>query len=206
MARSEDMKTPLARVSFAQDLFEPRTKKNGSKDWGCTLLFPKSTDITALKKLAADAAIAEWGDKAIQWIKDELIKTPFLDGDGKQALSKKTGERHEGYAGCTFIRCSSGEKYKPLVVDQRRQPILDTKGLKSGDYVYAVVNAFTWVNDENGKGVSFGISLVQKVRDGESIGGAGGGADPEKFFETIADEGDAPEATKSGAGASALFA
>ena len=73
----------------------------------------------------------------------------------------------------------------------------------SGCYVYAVVNAFTWENKEKGKGISFGLSMAQFVKDGENLGG--GGADPEEFFEVIPDTGDAPASTKSGAGAGGLF-
>ena len=96
MARSEDIKTPKAIIAFAQAAFEPQERENGKKQYAPSLLFKKGADLSALKKIAADAAIAEWGDKAIQWIKDEVIKSPFLDGDGKQAVSKKTGERHPG--------------------------------------------------------------------------------------------------------------
>lgn len=207
MARSEDIKTPLAIASFTKDLFEARERDNGSKSFGCTLLFPKTVSIAALEEKALEAAKAEWGDKAIQWIKDGLVKSPFLDGDGPQGISKKSGERHAGYAGHRFIRCTSGADYKPKVFDKKRNPVMDVDGIPSGSQVYGVVNAYTWENDKNGKGISFGISLVQvaRVATGDEVLGGSGGPDPDKYFETIADEGDAPAATKGGAGASGLF-
>lgn len=207
MARSEDVKTPLAIVSFAADLFTPRTNDSGQAKYGCTLLFPKTTDISALHDIALSAAKEEWGDKAIQWLKDGLIKSPFLDGDGKQGLNKKTGERHAGYAGCTFIRCTSGADYKPRVCDRLRNPVLDKAECLSGSQVYAVVHAYTWDYAGQGKGITFGISLVQvvKLAEGAEVLGGGGGADPDKFFEKIADEGAAPDSTRSGAGAGGLF-
>ncbi|UXS23120.1 DUF2815 family protein [Agrobacterium tumefaciens] len=205
--RSKDAKTPLAVVSFTKDLFTARERDNGTKGFGCTLLFPKTVDITALHALALEAAEGEWGEKAKQWIKDEVIKSPFLDGDGKQAINKKTGERNKGYAGHVFIRCTSGADYKPTVVDKRKNPIVDPSGFPSGSQAYAVVNAYTWENEKNGKGISFGISLVQVVKaaQGEEVLGGGGGPDPDKWLETIDDEGDAPESTKDGAGAAGLF-
>lgn len=207
MARSEDVKTPLAVASFTADLFKARERDNGATSYGCTLLFPKTSDLSALEGVALAAAKEQWGDKAVQWIKDGVIKTPFLDGDGPQGVSKKTGERHAGYAGHRFIRCTSGAEYKPKVFDKRRNPVMDQDGCTSGSHVYAVVNAFTWENDKNGKGISFGISLLQVARlaEGAEVLGGGGGPDPDKFFDKIDDEGDAPAETKGGAGAGGLF-
>ena len=204
MARSEDTKTPLARLAFANGLFELQTTQSGKKQWNCTLLFPKSMDISALKQLAVDAAKAEWGDKAVSMIENGIIKSPFLDGDGKQGKSKKSGEPHAGFPGHTFIRCTSGEDYRPKLVNQKVLPITSKDELKSGDYGYAVVNAFTWENRENGKGITFGIGMFQKAKDGETLGG-GGGLDVDKWAEKIEDEGEAPDATKAGAGAAGLF-
>lgn len=203
MARSSDLKTPLARLAFSQGLWELQTTQSGKKQWNCSLLFPKTVDLAPLHNLALEAAKEEWGDKAVQMIKDGIIKSPFLDGDGKQGKSKKTGEPHNGFPGHTFIRCTSGEDYRPKLVNQKVLPITSKEELYSGCFVFAVVNAFTWENKENGKGITFGVSMLQKAKDGESLGG--GGADPSEHFESIADEGDAPAETKAGAGAGGLF-
>ncbi|MGE0211803.1 MAG: ssDNA-binding protein [Parvibaculaceae bacterium] len=204
MARAPDIKTPLCRVAFTQGLWELQTTDRGGKQWSCSLLFPKGTNIAALHENALAAAVEEWGDKAAQMIKDKLIHSPFLDGDGPQGKSKKTGEPHAGFPGNTFIRVISGEDYRPKLVNQKVLPITSKDELYSGCYGYAVVNAFTWENKEKGKGISFGISMFQKAKDGERLGGGGGG-NPEDHFEKIEDEGDAPAATKTGAGAEGLF-
>ena len=207
MARSEDVKTPECTFAFAHGFFELSESKGGKKRYAPTLLFQKGVDLSALHKAALDAATEEWGDKAKQWIKDGLIKSPFLDGDGKQALSKKTGERHKGFAGHTFIRCISGEDYKPKVFDRKRNPIMDKEGVPSGSKGFAVINAFTWENEEQGKGLSFGISLAQvtKKAEGDEVLGGAGGPDPDEFFDKIEDEGEAPDSTKKGDGAAGLF-
>jgi hypothetical protein len=44
-----------------------------------------------------------------------------------------------------------------------------------------------------------------KKAEGDEILGGGGGPAPEKYFEAIADEGDAPAETKTGAGAKGFF-
>lgn len=204
MARSEDVKTPLARFAFTNNLFKPQERDNGKKQWGCSLLFPKDVSLAALEEAAKNAAVAEWGDKAVQMIKDKLIHNPFLDGDGPQGKNKQTGEAHAGFPGTKFIRVISGEEYRPKLVNQRLIAITSQEELYSGCYGYAVVNAFTWENKEKGKGISFGISMLQKAKDGDSLGGGGGG-NPEEYFEKIEDEGAAPDSTKSGAGAGGMF-
>lgn len=204
MARSSDVKTPLARLAFANGLFKPLERDNGSKQWACTLLFPKTADLTSLRNAVIEAAKTEWGDKAVEMLKNEVIKTPFLDGDGKQGRSKETGEPHAGFAGNYFIRVTSGEEYRPKLFDRNVNPTNSQDEIYSGAYVYGVVSAYTWDTKENGKGVSFGVSLLQKARDGDRLGG-GGGPDPSKFLEKIADEGEAPASTKGGAGAAGMF-
>ncbi|MFA5897841.1 MAG: ssDNA-binding protein [Hyphomicrobium sp.] len=204
MARSENIKTPLARIAFANSLFKPQERDNGKKQWGCSLLFPKGVALAALEGAAFEAAKLEWGDKAMQMIKDKLIHSPFLDGDGPQGKNKTTGEAHSGFPGTTFIRVISGEEFRPKLFNKNLLPITSQSELYSGCYGYAVVNAFTWENKEKGKGISFGVSMIQFAKDGESLGGTGE-ADPNAFFEKIADEGEAPETTKTGAGAGGLF-
>jgi hypothetical protein len=207
MARSADVKSPLARLAFTDSLFKPQERDNGKKQWGCSLLFPKGTDLSALEGVAIAAAKEEWGDKAVQMLKDKLIHSPFLDGDGPQGKNKTTGEAHAGFPGHTFIRVISGEEYRPKLVNRQVLPIADKADCASGMQAYAVVNAFTWENKEKGKGISFGVSMIQVAKDdGTRLGGTGGGGNPDQFFEKIADEGDAPASTKNGDGAAGLFA
>ncbi len=207
MARSQDLSTQqaklLGRFAFTHGLFELQTAKSGKKQWTLTVLFPKSLDLSVLHNLALEAAKEEWGDKAVNMIQAGIIKSPFLDGDGPQGKNKKDGEPHKGFPGHTFIRLASGADYRPKLLNAKMLPVTGKDELKSGDYGYVVVNAFTWENVEQGKGISFGFSYVMKAKDGESLGGGGAGA-PEQFFEKIEDEGEAPAETK-GAGAGGLF-
>lgn len=204
MARSEDTKTPLVRLAFANGLFEVQEDDKGRKSWTATLLIPKSESLAPYEKLALEAATAEWGDKAMQLFKDKMIHSPFLDGDGPQGKSKKTGEPHAGFPGHWFLRVKSGEAYRPTLIDRQKLPIADKSKLYSGCYGYAVVHCFTWENKEKGKGLTFGLSMFQFVKDGENLGGSGG-VDVDKWAEVIPDEGAAPASTKGGAGAGGLF-
>src|SRR5579872_3783920 len=106
MERSEDFKSPLCRLSYAQSLFKPRPVKNSKPKYGCSLIFPNS-DKALLGKYVQEVMIAQWGDKAIERYKKGLIKSPFLAGDGKEAMNKETGELHPGMsADVFFIRVS----------------------------------------------------------------------------------------------------
>lgn len=203
-ARSEDMKTPLVRLAYADGLFKARSLEEGKKpQFGCTLLIPKSTDLNALRQEAQKVAIAEWGEaKAKKLVENGLLKSPFLDGDGPQAISRKSGERHAGHEGHWFLRVSRQESQGPVRAYDEKVLPAGPDVIYSGCYGYAVVNCYAWENDKGGVGISFGISMFQKVKDGDRLGG-GGPANPDKFFDKV-DTGDAPD-TK-GAGAESLFA
>jgi hypothetical protein len=206
MAKSEDFKSPPCRVSYAQNLFEARALEEGKpKKFGCSLIFDVK-DKPALEKVLAGVIVAEWGEKGIERAKAALIKSPILAGDGKEARNKTTGEVHPGLgADKCFIRVSS--LYEPAVrYKSQNVPAKYGNGpdeIKSGDYGFAVLNAFAWHNDKSGDGVSFGIQYFQKTADGESLGGTGG-VDVGQYYEKIADTGAAPAAT-AGAGAGGLF-
>ena len=205
MARSEDILTPMGRFAFVDGLFKPRESTlTGRKAWQCSLLFPKETDLKMLRDLVVETAQEEWGDKALQMLRDDLIKNPFLDGDGKQGKNKQTGEPHKGFPGTTFIRLQSGEEYRPQLINRRMLPVTSREEFYSGVWGQAVINAFTWENEKNGKGVSWGISMAQAIRDDEKLGGGGAGR-PEDWFHKIDDDGsDAPADAKS-RGAASIF-
>jgi len=204
MERSADFKTSLCRVSFANSLFKPRAQQEGGVEkYGCTLIFPKTCDRTALDNAVRSVIVAQWSEKGLERAKAGLIKSPFLDGAGKEARNKKTGELHPGFGPDVFF----------LRVQSVRQPVLRYKSehlpateeeIYSGCYGKAVLNAFAWTNAQNGDGVSFGIQFFQKIKDGDRLGGSGG-VDAGKWMESVPDEGEAPEATRTGAGAGGLF-
>ena len=203
-ARSPDFKTPLARLSFAQSLFKAKPQgEGGAEKFGCTLIFPNSA-LPALEAEVAKVIKAEWGDKGLAMAKNKLIKSPFLAGDGKAAHNKQTGELHPGLGpDVFFIRCSSNADRPPFVIYRSPNVQENVEVVYSGCYVKAVVNLFAWHNAQSGDGVSFGLRGVQKIRDGERL--SAGPADPEKWAETIEDEGPAPESTRTGQGAASLF-
>lgn len=220
MFRTEDFRTPAGRVSFAQNLFKARKQGDGptaKEKFGATLIFPKTMlrekvcrkadgKLVSFEDIVAEAIIGEWGEKGIARAKAGLIKSPFLPGDGKEARNKESGELHPGMgAEFFFIRAQANADRPPKVSASNTQFIPATEeDVYSGCYGYAVLNAFTWHNDQNGDGVSLGINMFFKTGDGERLGGSGGG-NPDVWVESVPDAGEAPASTKSGAGAGGLF-
>ena len=204
-ARSADFKTPMCRLSFAQSLFKARAQEEGKpKKFGCTLIFPKS-DRAALEAEIVKVIREEWGDKGLKMAREGAIKSPFLAGDGKEARNKQTGELHPGMGSDVFfIRPQANEERPPFVIWKDPNTQETEANVYSGCYGKAVVNLFAWTNAQSGNGVSFGLQGFQKLKEGERLGG-GGPADPEKWAETIEDDGPAPESTRTGQGAAGLF-
>jgi hypothetical protein len=209
---SENFRAPNCTLGFDKYLFtaEERVRDNGQKyeQFGCTLIWEESTPKTVFEKAIVDACVsANWGDaaKVVDLIKKGMIKSPFLKGDGAEAHNKKTGELHPGMgAGKWFLRV--GTQIAPPVRYKDPNIQVDRSVVYGGCEVFPVLNAYTWINDKGGKGVSFGLQYLQKVADGTPhYSGAGGGVDATKYHETIADEGGAPSSTTGGQGASGLF-
>ena len=80
-ARTDDFKTPLGRLSYAQTLFKPRAQEEGKDPkYGCTIIFPK-------------AARAEL-EKANARMLFDIRKT--LTPDQWQKLKTMREEHHDG--------------------------------------------------------------------------------------------------------------
>jgi len=182
MYRTDPTKGPLMRLSYAQNLRKGRENDKGVEKFGCTLILPKAdaAGMAVLQGLVAAVVKGQWGDKGVERFKTGLIKNPILQGDGKEARNKDTGEVNPGLgAEFVFIRPTSNEAVK--VFNAAVQPASDDE-IVSGYWGYPVLNAYAWHHPTNGDGVSFGISMVQITKADEPLGGTGGG-DPDKFFQ-----------------------
>ena len=76
--------------------------------------------------------------------------------------------------GCYVITVST--KQKPVIVDNMRNPITDPGEVYSGCYGRAAINFYGY-NSNGKKGISAGLQSIQKLHDGEPLGGARGSAD-----------------------------
>ena len=161
------------RVSYA-NVFEPTKFEGQTPKYGVTMLFPKGTDLSPMKKLAQEALNEKWPDKSKR---PKGLRNPFRDGDTEKPDV-------DGYAGMTFVRANS--KQKPGVVDRQRNPIFTEEEFYSGCYARATLTAYAYDHAGN-RGVAFGLQNLQKLRDGEEFSGR---AKAEDDFEVYEDDSD----------------
>lgn len=153
--------TPEFRVSYPHVFKAQAVKPTDKPKYSVTMLFPKDTDLSAIKAAMREAKIAKFGAKE-NWPDD--LESPVTDGDKPKFADK------EGYKGCWVIKASTNEDQKPGVVDENVKPILDSSKFYPGCFARAYVYAYCW--EYMGKqGVGFILDHVQKLRDGKSFGG-----------------------------------
>ena len=141
--------TPKFRAAFVR-VFEPEAfDASQEPKYSLTMLFPKDTDLSALKNAAREAAKRKWGDKP-----PKNLKSPFRDGDEMP---------YDGYEGCIAVSATS--KWKPNVVDINIHQITDPEKFYSGCYARASVQAYAY--DRIAKGVAFALINTQKLEEGE---------------------------------------
>lgn len=179
---TDNVITPEFRVAFPY-IFRPSRpmQEGGTPKFTITMLFAKGMDISALTTTAEAALREKWGADPAKWPKN--IRSPFRDQGEKE---------FEGYEeGAKFIIATTLQR--PGLVDAQVQDIIDESDFYPGCYARASVRAFTYDKAGN-RGVAFGLQNVQKLRDGDSLGGR---SRPEEDFTPA---GDTP-----GASASSVF-
>lgn len=158
--------TGKVRFSYAH-VFEPSSmEEGGDKKYSVALLIPKSDKETLKKIEAAIKAAAEEGKNSKKFdgkdpLKVKNFKWPLRDGDEER-------EDDDVYAGHMFLNASA--KTKPGVVDKDLNPILDQADFYSGCYGRASINFYPF-NTKGNMGVAAGLNNLQKLSDGEALGG-----------------------------------
>ena len=146
--------------------WEPKSINGGAPKYYVSLIIPKSDTKTIEKIQAAiQAAYDEGQDKLKGNGKSvpalSVLKTPLRDGDAERPDD-------EAYADSYFINANSGTA--PGIVDADRQPILDRSEVYSGVYGRASINFYAF-NSNGNKGIACGLNTLQKIKDGEPLGG-----------------------------------
>lgn len=164
MAKSEMKKvtTPVFRVSFP-NVFKPASFDGGEPKYGVSMLFDPSKFSesdkkawAAMKALLDEVSMARFKKRA----KDlpDNYKKGFRKGEEKEGM--------DGY-GPGIIFCNATSRMKPGLIDRDKTVITDEEQFYPGCYARATVVAFAF--DNKGKGVSFGLNNLQKVRDGDAF-------------------------------------
>lgn len=178
--------TGECRLSYVH-VFEPysRNPKQDAK-YSVMLLIPKSDKKTYKKLMEAQAAAIENGkDRAFNGKPPKNPKSIIKDGDGEHPeTGDPYAENNPEREGHWFMTVSAATK--PGVVDQQVNEILDSSEIYSGCYARASINAFAY-NQEGNRGVSFGLNHIQKLRDGDFLGGRSRAEDD---FDAVDDDDD----------------
>ena len=157
--------TGLVRLSYA-NVWEPKSINGSTPKFSVSLIIPK-TDVATVKKIKAaiEAAYHEGEAKLKGNSKSvpalSLIKTPLRDGDTERPDDPN-------YAGSYFVNANSATA--PGIVDADCQPILTRSEVYSGVYGRASISFYAF-NSNGNRGIACGLNNLQKLRDGEPLGG-----------------------------------
>lgn len=173
--------TGKVRFSYV-NIFRSRAFREGQDaKYSICLLIPKNDKKGIAKiKAAMEEAVQEgtrskWGGKV-----PKNLHLPLRDGDEERA------DEAPEYEGMLFLNANSNTK--PGIVDRDRNEILDPDEVYSGCWGRASLNFFPY--DSNGnRGVGVGLNHIQKLSDGERLGGALSSAEDD-FDDGFEDEED----------------
>lgn len=171
--------TGEARLSYA-NLWEPKSINGGTPKYSVSIIVPKSDVRTVAKiKAAIDAAYHE-GETKLKGNGKTVppfasLKTPLRDGD----IDRPDDET---YANSYFINANSGTA--PGIVGRDCEAIFERSQIYSGVYARASINFYAF-NSNGNKGIACGLNNIQKLRDGDPLGGKSRAEDD---FATDADD------------------
>ena len=153
------------RWSYA-NVWEPKSINGGTPKYSVSLIIPKSDTKTIAKIQAAIEAAYKEGEAKLKGNGRSVpalsvLKTPLRDGDTERPDD-------EAYADAYFINANSASA--PGIVDADRQPIIDRSEVYSGVYGRASINFYAF-NSNGNKGIACGLNNLQKIKDGEPLGG-----------------------------------
>ena len=170
MENLSNVTTGKVRLSYVH-LFKPYAYQPGQEEkYQVTVLVPKSdTDtmgrINAAIEAAKQRGISEkWNGQC-----PPLVPTPVYDGDGvRPSDGMAFGAECKG---CWVFTASAKVDYPPEVVDKMGNPIINQSEVYS--WMYGRVNVTFYPYAFGGKkGIGCGLGPVQKLEDGEALGGS----------------------------------
>jgi hypothetical protein len=155
------------RLSYVH-LFTPyASQQGGEAKYSTTILLPK-TDIATKQSIdaAMNAAIKEGIASKWNGVRPPVLAIPVYDGDGvRPSDGMPFGEECKGH----FVFTASS-KQPPEIVDLARQRILNKTEIYSGIYARVSVRFFPYASNGK-KGIGCVLGPVQKLEDGEPLGG-----------------------------------
>ncbi len=179
-AKRTGTKVTTGKVRFSYvHISEPHAIEGNEPKYSISVIVDKNDikTLTAMKEATGEAkenGKSKWGGKI-----PPNLKTPLRDGDIERPDDP-------AYAGCYFLNASS--KMKPGVVDASAHPIMDIASeVYSGCYGRLTLNFYAY-NAAGNKGIACGLGNVQKLEDGEPLGGFTRAEDDFEAVETAQED------------------
>ena len=167
------------RWSYA-NVWEHKAMEGGKPKFSVSLIIPKSDTVTVGKIRAAIEEAYRDGQSKLKGNARSVpalstLRTPLRDGDLERPDDP-------AYANAYFVNANSATA--PGVVDANRNDILDKSEVYSGCYGRASISFYAF-NANGNRGIACGLNNLQKIKDGEPLGGR---ASAESDFATEEDE------------------
>ena len=161
----EKVVTGKVRFSYA-NVFQPKAQEEGkTPKYSVSIIIPKSDKETIAKM---NKAFEDCKSKNAAYFGGSVpkgLKGGLRDGDEEKD--------DPAYANAYFINANSVQK--PGVVDAEMNAIIDPDEFYSGCYGRASVTFFPYIQ-AGSKGIACGINNIQKLEDGEKLGGGSSAA------------------------------
>ena len=153
------------RWSYA-NVWQAKSINGGTPKYSVSLIIPKSDTKTVTAVKNAIQAAYEEGQSKLKGNSKSVpaltaIKTPLRDGDAERPDD-------EAYKDSYFINANSATA--PGIVDTARNPIIEHSEVYSGVYGRASINFYAF-NSNGNRGIACGLNNLQKISDGEPLGG-----------------------------------
>lgn len=152
--------TGKVRFSYA-NVFEPKSINGSDPKYSVSLIIPKEDKATIDKIKAAIEVAKKEGISKLGGKIPANLKTPLRDGDIDRPDDP-------AYANRYFVNANS--TIRPGIVDANLQPIIDSTEFYSGCYGRASIVFYAY-NANGNKGIACGLQNLQKLEDGEPLGG-----------------------------------
>lgn len=169
MENTTKVVTGKVRLSYVS-VFEPKAMAEGeTPKYSVCVMIPKTDKVTIEKINKAIEAAKQAGKSKIADKNGKIpanIKSPLRDGD----IEREDDPSFEGHY---FINAKSS--YAPGVVDRDRNAILDKEEVYSGCYGRVSISFYAY--NVSSKGIACLLNNVQKLEDGERLGGASSAED-----------------------------
>jgi hypothetical protein len=165
--QSNKVKVVTGKVRFSYaNVFTPKAAMEGSTPkYSVSILIPKS-DKEGVAKLQKAFEECKTSNAAFfGGSVPKLLKGGLRDGDAER--------EDEAYAGHYFINANSAQK--PEIVDAQREELFDQSEFYSGCYGRASITFYPY-NAQGSKGIACGLNNLQKLEDGEKLGGGSSAA------------------------------